>query len=79
VNIIPHDIEEYEKGKALYLRWAEKVVGMGGTVSAEHGTGKIKTALLRQMYGEEGIREMKKLKEVFDPNHLLNRGNLFDI
>lgn len=79
VNIIPKTMEEYERGRALYLRWAEKVVKMGGTISAEHGTGKIKTALLRQMYGDFGIKEMKKLKAVFDPRNLLNRGNIFEI
>lgn len=78
VNIIPHSMEEYARGRALYQEWAKKVVEMGGTISAEHGTGKLKTALLRQMYGEEGIQDMKKLKEIFDPKCLLNRGNLFD-
>ena len=50
---------------------------MGGTVSAEHGIGKLKRDLLLEMYGPAAIEEMKRLKRVFDPQFLLNRGNLF--
>jgi len=77
VNIIPRTLEEYQRGKALYLDWARTVVRMGGTVSAEHGIGKLKTALLREMYGDAGIREMRALKALFDPQGMLNPGDLF--
>ena len=77
VNILPRSMEEYEKGKALYLDWAKQVVTMGGSVSAEHGIGKNKTEFLKLMHGENGIREMRKLKHLFDPHGLLNQGNLF--
>ncbi len=79
VNIIPNNAAEYEHGKKLYLEWARAVVDMGGTVSAEHGIGKLKTAMLKEMYGEEGIRQMRTLKDLFDPEGLLNRGNLFEL
>jgi len=77
VNILPRSMEEYERGKALYLEWAKQVVEWGGSVSAEHGIGKIKRDFLKLMYGDDGIEEMKRLKECFDPMNLLNRGNLF--
>ena len=77
VNIIPRSMEEYGKGKALYLDWARQVVAMGGSVSAEHGIGKNKTEFLKLMHGECGIREMRKLKHLFDPHGMLNPGNLF--
>jgi D-lactate dehydrogenase (cytochrome) len=77
VNILPRTMEEYEAGKALYLEWARQVVAMGGSVSAEHGIGKIKTPFLQMMYGEEGIRAMRSVKHLFDPTGLLNPGNLF--
>jgi FAD/FMN-containing dehydrogenase len=50
---------------------------MGGTISAEHGVGKLKVALLCEMVGEEAIRQMRELKRLFDPGVILNRGNLF--
>ena len=77
VNLLPRSMEEYEKGRVLYLDWAVKVVAMGGCVSAEHGIGKLKTDFLRLMFGAQGIERMQQLKELFDPTGLLNRGNLF--
>ena len=77
VNILPHTLHDYAVGKDLYLRWARRTIALGGTVSAEHGIGKFKVALLREMYGDAGIHEMRDVKRVFDPAGLLNRGNLF--
>lgn len=77
VNIIPRDIEEYKKGKDLFLRWAEKIAAMGGAVSAEHGVGRLKIPFLMKMFCEEEINEMRKLKEVFDAEQLFNRGAIF--
>lgn len=77
VNILPHNLEEYDKGKSMYFAWAERVVQMGGSVSAEHGIGKLKAPFLKLMYGEEAISEMRALKMLFDPQMLLNPGNLF--
>ncbi len=78
VNILPNSMAEYNKGKELYTTWAEKVVKMGGTVSAEHGIGKLKIVMLKKMMGENGIQEMKNLKNLFDPENRLNKGNLFE-
>jgi len=77
VNILPNNQDEYAKGKALYMSWAKEVVSVGGSVSAEHGIGKLKTAFLEMMYGPEAIEEMRALKLLFDPNRILNPGNLF--
>ncbi|MBK7868571.1 MAG: hypothetical protein IPJ75_17130 [Ignavibacteriales bacterium] len=78
LNMLPKDQDEYLKGKQIYLELCEKAVEHGGTVSAEHGIGKLKKEYLKLMYGEKGINEMKKVKKYFDPNNLLNIGNLFD-
>ncbi len=77
VNILPRSMEEYDRGKALYLRWADQVVAMGGSVSAEHGIGKLKTDFLQLMFGAVGIQKMRMLKTRLDPSGILNPGNLF--
>lgn len=77
VNIIPKNMEEYNKGKELYSLWSEKIIALGGTISAEHGVGKLKTNLLQKMFSTKGIEEMMALKKLFDPENRLNKGNLF--
>jgi len=77
VNILPNDLAQYEKGKELYLTWAGAAVEMGGTVSAEHGIGKLKKEMLQKMYGEKGLLQMRAVKHCFDPSDILNTGNLF--
>lgn len=76
-NIIPRDEEEYLRGKELYTRWAEEIVRMGGSVSAEHGIGKLKVWLLQKLYSEEDLQAMFELKRLFDPQLRLNPGNIF--
>jgi D-lactate dehydrogenase (cytochrome) len=79
VNILPSNTEEYKKGKDVYLKFAKRICKLGGTVSAEHGVGKLKKFLLPVMYGEEGTKEMKSVKKVFDPKGILGRGTLFNL
>ncbi len=59
------------------LHFARHAVGLGGTVSAEHGLGKRKAHLLALQYTPEQIEAMKDVKRRLDPKWLLNRGNLF--
>jgi len=77
MNLLPRNEEEYEKGKNVYKDIYRKVVELGGTVSAEHGIGKIKREYLLEMYGEKVLREMAKLKKQLDPNLILGYGNIF--
>jgi len=77
VNILPRNAEDYKTGKELYLQWSRQVVDWGGTVSAEHGVGKLKRAFLLEMYKEYGIGQMRELKRLFDPQGMINAGNMF--
>ena len=72
-------MEDYNKGKELYSQWACEVIRKGGTISAEHGVGKLKTVLLAEMYGKGGMEQMRAVKRLFDPDNILNRGNMFKI
>ena len=76
-NILSRNEDEYRRGKELFAVWAGKVSSSGGSVSAEHGVGKIKKDFLLKMYGEEGVGEMKRLKNFLDPKGILGRGNIF--
>ncbi len=78
VNILPRNLDEYVRGKALYLELARKALAWGGTVAGEHGIGKLKKPFLRLMFGEDGIAAMRAVKRIFDPSGLLNPATLFD-
>ena len=77
VNILPRDMEEHAAGKRLYRAWAGQVVAWGGSVSAEHGIGRLKKELLALQCGADGIAGMRRLKACFDPQHRLGPGTLF--
>ena len=77
VNIIPRNDKELEDAKKVYTELASEIVAWGGTVSAEHGIGKIKKQLFQIMYSQKAIKEMKKLKNSLDPKNILNPGTLF--
>ncbi len=74
VNILPETEEDYIEGKSIIKEWGRRVVEMGGSVSAEHGTGRLKKGLLREMYGDEGIEKIRSVKMIFDPEFMMNRG-----
>jgi len=77
VNILPRDDDEAKKAHEIYLTFIRCAVDLGGTISAEHGIGKLKREYLRVLYGEEHLREMAALKHAFDPAGILGRGNIF--
>ncbi|MFN2413584.1 MAG: FAD-binding oxidoreductase, partial [Pyrinomonadaceae bacterium] len=77
VNILPRDDAEQAAARETYGRFVERAVSLGGTISAEHGVGKIKREYLRALYGERALREMAELKRAFDPACVLGRGNVF--
>lgn len=76
-NILPRSAEEAARGKEIVTGFVRKGVALGGTVSAEHGIGKIKREFLEIMYGTEGIRDMARIKKAIDPHWLLGLDTLF--
>ncbi len=79
VNILPRNLEELEKGMQLYEIFAERAVALGGSVSAEHGIGKIKAKFLKVMFTPEQIDQMRSVKKALDPLGLLNPNDIFPV
>jgi D-lactate dehydrogenase (cytochrome) len=75
-NILPKDAREAEQARHLYGRFIAQAVMLGGTVSAEHGIGKLKSKYLHVMMGERYLNEMAEVKKAFDPKGILGRGNM---
>jgi len=79
INIMPRTREEMHLGLSIYREFAEKVVSLDGTISAEHGVGKIKKEFLSIMFLEKDLEEMKAVKRALDPCLMINPGTLLDI
>ncbi|MER7395265.1 FAD-binding and (Fe-S)-binding domain-containing protein [Streptomyces sp. NPDC000151] len=54
------------------------VLGRGGTLKAEHGTGRMMTPFVRRQYGDELYAVMQEIKQLCDPRGLLNPGVILD-
>ena len=76
-NFLPKTQGEFDRAQALYEVLARKAVTLGGTISAEHGIGKVRIPYLELMVGKEGLKEMARVKRVLDPAGILNPGNIF--
>ncbi len=57
---------------------AELVAAHGGSLSGEHGDGRARSELLPRMYPPQTIAAFRRLKELVDPERLLNPGVLVD-
>jgi FAD/FMN-containing dehydrogenase len=79
LNLLPTTAAELSTAKALYIKLATQAVALGGTVSAEHGIGKIKRALLADMVGPDTLSAFRDLKRHIDPNWILGRGTMMDV
>ena len=77
VNFIPRSEEELSRAKALHEDLARLAVSLEGAVTAEHGIGRLKRNLLEIQYGARGVRELRRVKDFFDPQGLLNPGVMF--
>ncbi|WPO73039.1 FAD-binding and (Fe-S)-binding domain-containing protein [Streptomyces sp. KN37] len=68
------------EGVARFRRFSEEladvVVAHGGSLSGEHGDGQARAELLPKMYGPELVALFARVKDVWDPDGLLNPGML---
>ena len=51
-------------------------VGLGGTITAEHGVGRIRLRSLSRHLDKKVMHIMRGIKRVFDPNNILNPGKV---
>jgi D-lactate dehydrogenase (cytochrome) len=78
-NAIPRSYDELVAAKEAVIEFGREAVRLGGSPLAEHGVGRsaVKQALLRQLYGDDAIAEMRAIKQALDPGWKLAPGVLF--
>jgi len=75
-NVIPRTLSDVKAGQEAILEFGREAIARGGAPLSEHGVGRsaIKQALLRQLYGDAGIAEMRAVKSALDPAWKLSPG-----
>ncbi len=76
-NVFFRNESERINAELFYEECIKYVLSVGGTVSAEHGIGKLKVKYLEMMFGKSSIEQMTSIKRVLDEANILNIGNLF--
>ncbi|MFT4817811.1 MAG: glycolate oxidase subunit GlcD [Marinobacter psychrophilus] len=82
LNILkPEDMakEDFFEKCQKVNKWVFEIVERyQGSVSAEHGVGMTKKAYLQYTRSEAEIAYLRGIKQVFDPNGIINPGKIFD-
>ena len=68
---------DLDRAEALAGRILKMCVAMGGSLTGEHGLGVEKREYLPDMFSEEEIDCMKRLRAAFDPLGIANPGKMF--
>lgn len=70
------------EGQALFRKILEEVAALvkryGGSLSGEHGDGRLRGELIPFMLGEHNYELLRQVKQAFDPNQVFNPGKIVD-
>jgi FAD/FMN-containing dehydrogenase len=76
-NLLAEDAAGLIAAREAARRMAERALDLGGTLAAEHGIGKVKSALYRRLYPAWLIDASLGVKRALDPQGILSPGNIF--
>jgi glycolate oxidase len=77
VNFLWNDPEQEPVVKRAVQALFEHVVALSGTLTGEHGIGVLKAPYLPLEQSPQLIALQERVKDLFDPKHLLNPGKIF--
>ncbi|MGB9717235.1 MAG: FAD-binding oxidoreductase [Thermoproteota archaeon] len=75
-HIMRRDAEKYE---AIKREIYGATMRLGGTITGEHGVGKIRVKELYKFTPSKSIELMKGIKRLFDPNNILNPSTVLEV
>lgn len=71
----PHDVELF---RTVALEIARLVKKFGGSLSGEHGDGRLRGEFIPLMVGEKNYRLLRQVKQAWDPQNIFNPGKIVD-
>ncbi|KAA0079472.1 FAD-binding protein [Mycolicibacterium sp. P9-64] len=70
----PADRDEAERAQLAFGEVMDLAVGLGGTITGEHGVGRLKRPWLAGYLGPEAMELNRRIKHALDPDNILNPG-----
>jgi FAD/FMN-containing dehydrogenase/Fe-S oxidoreductase len=75
------DLKQEQDRKLFHdisLASARLVKKYNGSLSGEHGDGRVRAPFIKEMFGDRIYGEFRKLKSIWDPHHIFNPGKIVD-
>ena len=68
------DPDSTERARAAFEDILAAAIALGGTITGEHGVGRLKKAWLVDQIGEDALELNRRVKQALDPQGILNPG-----
>ncbi|WP_347954935.1 FAD-binding oxidoreductase [Gordonia aichiensis] len=73
----PRDADMHARAQAAFDDIMALAISLGGTISGEHGVGRLKRSWLPEYLGPEAMRLNERIKNALDPAGIMNPGTMF--
>ncbi|MGM7698024.1 FAD-binding oxidoreductase [Microbacterium sp. A84] len=73
----PADDSQRERAHLAYGEVMDLAISLGGTITGEHGVGRLKQPWLRDYLGDDVLELNERIKHALDPQGILNPGAVF--
>jgi glycolate oxidase len=72
----PADEDAVQRAQEAFAEIFTKAIELDGSITGEHGVGSVKLAHLERQLGSDQVALLRRIKNAFDPNGILNPGKL---
>jgi glycolate oxidase len=78
IVIDPADPQALPRAREAYEQIIDSAQSLGGTLTGEHGVGRMKKGQFAEELGAVGLTVHRLIKQALDPRHIMNPGVMFD-